>query len=114
MFIIQKCVTSIKCRINYLRLSNSREYFFSTYLLIQLDVTYHDLVVLHLYNQGIHPYNERKEIEKGCAIFYIYKQRNVWHELGDTLLSVDFNSNFEYLLKEKVISDTWMNWYYNS
>ena len=44
----QKSFTAIKCKINYLQLSNSREYFFSTYFRIQPDVTYHDLVVFHL------------------------------------------------------------------
>ena len=40
----QKCFTAIKCRI----LSNSREKKFSTYFRLQLDVTYHDLVLLYL------------------------------------------------------------------
>ena len=48
MFMTQKSFTAIKCRINYLQLSNSREYFFSTCFRIQLYVTYHDQVVLHL------------------------------------------------------------------
>ena len=44
MFMTQKCFSVIKYRINYLQLSNSREYIFSTYFRIQPDVAYHDLM----------------------------------------------------------------------
>ena len=43
----QKCYTAMKYRINFLQLSNSREYIFLI-LCMQPDVAYYDLVVLHL------------------------------------------------------------------
>lgn len=62
MFMTQKLLTAMSCRINFLKLSISKEYLFSTLFRMQPDLTHYDFEVLHL----------------DVAIAFIYLEPNIF------------------------------------